>query len=77
MEDTQFFDQQANWCYQLAWQCLDLKVAYELNVKGNELTAKAREAQSRERRSTKKESGAAPFAPATENPIRSVQMKDQ
>jgi hypothetical protein len=43
MHDTQIFYQQANWCYQLAWQCFDLEVAHELNRKGNELTAKARD----------------------------------
>ena len=25
MEDARFFHQQANWCYQLAWQCFDLE----------------------------------------------------
>ena len=40
MEDTRFFHQQANWCYQLAWQCFDLAVAHKLNLMGNELTAK-------------------------------------
>ena len=30
MEDARFFHQQANWCYQLAWQCFDLAVAHEL-----------------------------------------------
>jgi hypothetical protein len=48
MEETRFFYQQANWCYQLAWQCFDLTVAYELNVMGNELTARARHRQSQE-----------------------------
>jgi hypothetical protein len=42
MEDARFFHQQANWCYQLAWQCFDLAVAHKLNLMGNELTAKAR-----------------------------------
>src|SRR5215831_16935020 len=37
MEDERFFHQQANWCYQLAWQCFDLAVAHELNLMGNEL----------------------------------------
>src|SRR5262249_18177202 len=27
IEDARFFHQQANWCYQLAWQCFDLAVA--------------------------------------------------
>src|SRR5258708_37422668 len=36
-----FFHQQANSCYQLAWQCFDLTVAHKLNEMGNELTAKA------------------------------------
>ena len=49
MKDTQFFYHQANWCYQLAWQCFDLTVAHKLNEMGNELTAKARELQSPER----------------------------
>src|SRR5215813_2312589 len=38
--DARFVQQQANWCYQLAWQCFDLAVAHELNLMGNELTAK-------------------------------------
>jgi len=46
MEDTRFLDQQANWCYRLAWQSLDLTVAHELNLKGNELTARSRGVQS-------------------------------
>jgi hypothetical protein len=46
MEDVHFLYQQANWCYQLAWQCFDLTVAHKLNIMGNELTAKARELQS-------------------------------
>jgi winged helix-turn-helix protein len=37
-----FFHQQANWCYQLAWQCFDLAIAHKLNVMGNAHTAKAR-----------------------------------
>src|SRR5215472_6272151 len=41
-EDPRFFRQQANWCYQLAWQSFDLAVAHKLNLMGNELTAKAR-----------------------------------
>jgi hypothetical protein len=49
MKDTHFFYQQANWCYQLAWQCFDLPVAHKLNVMGNELTAKASELQERSR----------------------------
>ena len=43
MEVTHFFYRQANWCYQLAWQCFDLTVAHELNAMGNELRARARE----------------------------------
>jgi hypothetical protein len=43
MEDARFFHQQANWCYQLAWQCFDLAVAHQLNTMGNEHTAKAPE----------------------------------
>src|SRR5215831_11244300 len=50
IEDERFFHQQANWCYQLAWQCFDLAVAHELNLMGNELTAKARELWSQERK---------------------------
>jgi hypothetical protein len=48
MDDTRFFNWQANWCYQLAWQCFDLAVAHKLNVMGNEHTAKARELRSQE-----------------------------
>ena len=48
MEDARFFHQQANWCYQLAWQCFDLPIAHKLNVMGNEL--KARELRSQERK---------------------------
>jgi hypothetical protein len=43
MEVTHFLYRQANWCYQLAWQCFDLTVAHELNAMGNELRARARE----------------------------------
>ena len=50
IEDARFFHQQANWCYQLAWQRFDLAVAYKLNIMGNELTAKARELWSQERK---------------------------
>ena len=50
MEDARFFHQQANWCYQLAWQCFDLAVAHQLNTMGNEHTAKARELRSQERK---------------------------
>ncbi len=42
IEDACFLHQQANWCYQLAWQCFDLTVAHKLNVMGNAHTAKAR-----------------------------------
>jgi hypothetical protein len=41
IEDTRFLHQQANCCYQLAWQCFDLAVAHKLNLMGNELAAKA------------------------------------
>jgi hypothetical protein len=47
MEDARFFNQQANWCYQLALQCFDLATAHKLNL-GNELTAKVRELRSQE-----------------------------
>src|SRR5262245_54130587 len=50
IEDARFFHQQANWCYQLAWQCFDLAVAHELNLMGNKLTANARELWSQERK---------------------------
>jgi hypothetical protein len=50
MENARFFHRQANWCYQLAWQCFDLAVAHELNLMGNELTAKGREPWSQERK---------------------------
>jgi hypothetical protein len=43
MEDARFFNQQANWCYQLALQCFE---AHKLM--GNELTAKVRELRSQE-----------------------------
>jgi hypothetical protein len=46
MEDARFFNQQANWCYQLALQCFDLATAHKLNLMGNELTAKVRELRS-------------------------------
>lgn len=49
MEDVHFLYQQANWCYQLAWQCFDLTAAHKLNVMGNELAAKARELRPPER----------------------------
>jgi hypothetical protein len=50
IEDERFFHQQANWCYQLAWECFDLAVAHKLNLMGNELTAKARGLWSQERK---------------------------
>src|SRR5262245_44455393 len=50
IEDERFFHLQANWCYQLAWQCFDLAVAHKLNIMGNELTAKPRELWSQERK---------------------------
>jgi hypothetical protein len=43
MEDVRFFQQQANRCYQLAWQSFDLWVAQKLNLLGNEHRSKARE----------------------------------
>ena len=46
MEDVRFFHQQANWCYQLAWQSFDLAIAHKLNIMGNAHTAKARELRS-------------------------------
>jgi hypothetical protein len=48
MEDARFFHQQANRCYQLAWQSFDLRVAQKLNLLGNEHTAKARGLRSQE-----------------------------
>jgi hypothetical protein len=56
MEDVRLFYQQANRCYQLAWQSFDLRVAQRLNLLGNEHTAKARELRSQEtaERQTKK-----------------------
>src|SRR6266404_9139601 len=50
IEDACFLHQQANGCYQLAWQCFDLAVAHQLNTMGNEHTAKARELRSQERK---------------------------
>ena len=41
IEDERFFRQQANWCYQLAWQSFDLAVAHKLDLMGNELTARS------------------------------------
>jgi hypothetical protein len=49
IEDARFFHQQANWCYQLAWQCFDLAVAHELNLMGNKLTANARKGRQTQR----------------------------
>jgi hypothetical protein len=48
MEEVRFFYQQANRCYQLAWQSFDLRVAQRLNVLGNEHTAKARKLRCQE-----------------------------
>jgi hypothetical protein len=48
MEEVRFFYQQANRCYQLAWQSFDLRVAQRLNLLGNKHTAKARELRSQE-----------------------------
>src|SRR5438874_13683021 len=50
IEDARFLHQQANCCYQLAWQCFDLAVAHKLNLMGNELTAKARKGRQTQRR---------------------------
>ena len=50
MEDVRLFYQQANRCYQLAWQSFDLRVAQRLNLLGNEQTAKARELRLRQTR---------------------------
>src|SRR6266566_3033146 len=55
MEDVRFFHQQANRCYQLAWQSFDLRVAQRLNVLGNEHTAKARELRSQNGRTSDEE----------------------
>src|SRR5215471_92762 len=44
IEDARFFHLQANWCYQLAWQCFDLAVAHKLNIMRNEHTAKVAKA---------------------------------
>jgi hypothetical protein len=49
MEYARFVYQQANRCYQLAWQCFDLRVAHKLNLLANEHKATARELASRER----------------------------
>jgi hypothetical protein len=55
-EEVRFFYQQANRCYQLAWQSFDLRVAQRLNLLGNKHTAKARQLRSQEtvERQTKK-----------------------
>ena len=50
MEDVRFFLQQANRCYQLAWQSFDLWVAQRLNLLGNEHRSKAREFYSEQTR---------------------------
>jgi len=42
MEDSRFFDRQADRCWQLAWQCFQLKNAHKFNAMGNELAARAR-----------------------------------
>jgi hypothetical protein len=58
MEDAHFLHQQANRCYQLAWQSFDLRVAQKLNLLGNEHnehTAKARELRSQETNGTPEE----------------------
>ncbi len=49
MEGARFFHQQANWCYQLAWQCFELAIAHKLNAMANEHAAKGRELCSQER----------------------------
>jgi hypothetical protein len=48
MEDVRFLYQQANRCYQLAWQSSDLRVARKLNLLGNDHKTKARELSSQE-----------------------------
>jgi hypothetical protein len=55
MEDVRFFYQQANRCYQLAWQSFDLRVAQRLNLLGNEHTA--RELRSQNGRTSDEETG--------------------
>jgi hypothetical protein len=40
MEDVRFFYQQANRCYQLAWQSFDLRVAQRLNLTGQRAYSK-------------------------------------
>jgi hypothetical protein len=55
MEDMRFLYEQANRCYQLAWQSFDLRVAQRLNVLGNEHTAKARELRSQNGRASNQE----------------------
>jgi hypothetical protein len=57
MEEVRFFYQQANRCYQLAWQSFDLRVAQRLNLLGNEHTAKARELRSQNGRRSDEETG--------------------
>jgi hypothetical protein len=57
MEDVRFFYQQANRCYQLAWQSFDLPVAQRLNLLGNEHTAKARNLGSQETAEPDEETG--------------------
>ena len=69
MEDVRFFYQQANRCYQLAWQCFDLRVAHKLNSLGNDHKAMARELGSRERtRPPSEETGQAQKSPRTSQP---------
>ena len=48
MEDARFFHR----CYQLAWQCFDLRVAHKLNLLANEHKGKARELPSQEKDGT-------------------------
>ena len=58
MKDVRlFFYQQANRCYQLAWQSFDLRVARRLNLLGNERTAKARALRSQNGRTSDEETG--------------------
>ncbi len=49
MEDARFFQQQANRCYQLAWQSFDLPVAHKLNRLGNAYSKGARASFARNR----------------------------
>jgi hypothetical protein len=70
MEDARFLYQQANRCYQLAWQCFDLWVAHKLNLLGNEHKATACELVSRERnRRPSEETDQSKKSPRTNQPV--------